>query len=385
MQALTVKDISTWIIDVPSIRPHRFAGLEINQQAYLIVRLETGEGAVGVGEGTSPGGPWWSGEAIENQQAIIQHHLYPALRDLGPISLPTVVQRLDAVAHGNEFAKAAIEMALFDALGRQLGIPVSAMLGGGPARDRLPVRWAVGATDAETITAEARERLAQGHAALKLKMGADDPAADVARVAAVVDSLGPGVDYLVDPNASWPLETARWVLRELEDMGVSHVEQPIRRDDLEGLAHLTARLTRMSLIADESVCTPIDALRATRTRICDGVAVKVAKAGGLLRGYAVGQISAAAGLGCYGGTALESPVGTAASAHLFAALPQLRLDCELVGPLLLADELLVEPLEYDDGDLVVPGGPGLGIEIDWDKIAEYRRPDPAQGQPLRFS
>ncbi|MYH73064.1 MAG: chloromuconate cycloisomerase [Acidimicrobiia bacterium] len=377
VQTLTVKDITTTIIDVPSIRPHRFAGLEINQQAYLLVRLETGEGAIGIGEGVSPGGPWWSGEAIETQQAMIDHHFLPALQELGPVSLPTVVQHLDAVAYGNHFAKAAVEMALFDALGRQLGLPVSTLLGGGPARDRIPVRWAVGAADIESIVQEVREKLDQGHTALKLKMGAVNPEDDVKRVAAVVDALGPDVDYLVDPNASWPLETARWVIDELETIGVSYVEQPIRRDDLEGLAHLTSRATRISLIADESVCTPSDALRATRTRTCDGVAVKVAKAGGLLRGLTVGQIAAAAGLGCYGGTALESPIGTAASAHLFAALPQLDLGTELVGPLLLAEEILVEPLEYENGDLVVPQGPGLGIEVDWDKVAEFQRPSSA--------
>lgn len=377
MQTLTVKDITTVIIDVPSIRPHRFAGLEINQQAYLIVKLETGEGAIGIGEGVSPGGPWWSGEAIETQQAMIEHHFLPALQELGAVSLPTVVQHLDAVAYDNHFAKAAVEMALFDALGRQLGLPVSTLLGGGPARDRIPVRWAVGAADIESIVQEVQERFDQGHTALKLKMGAVNPDEDVERVAAVIDALGPDVDYLVDPNASWPLETARWVIDKLETLGVSFVEQPIRRDDLEGLAHLTARATRISLIADESVCTPSDALRATRTRTCDGVAVKVAKAGGLLRGLAVGQIATATGLGCYGGTALESPIGTAASAHLFAALPQLDLGCELVGPLLLADEILVEPLEYERGDLVVPQGPGLGVEVDWDKVAEFQRPSSA--------
>ena len=374
MQTLTVKAISTRIIDVPSIRPHRFAGLEINRQSYLLVSIETSEGAVGIGEGVSPGGPWWSGEAVETQQAMIEHYLAPTLLELGPLSLPTVVQHLDAVAHANHFAKAALEMALFDALGHELGVPVSALLGGGPARDRLPVRWAVGAADAPSIVTEARQRLSHGHSALKLKMGALEPEEDLARVADVVAALGQEADVLVDPNGVWPLETARWVLGELEDLGVSHVEQPIRRDDYAGLEQLTARATRLSVIADESVCTPSDALRATRSRVCDGVAVKVAKAGGLLRGYTVGLICAAAGLRCYGGTALESPIGTAASAHVFAALPQLDLGSELVGPLLLTDELLTEPLDYADGHLSVPRGPGLGIEVDWDRVAELQRP-----------
>jgi L-alanine-DL-glutamate epimerase-like enolase superfamily enzyme len=103
------------------------------------------------------------------------------------------------------------------------------------------------------------------------------------------------------------------------------------------------------------------------------VAVKVAKAGGLVRGMTVGGICAAAGLRCYGGTALESSLGTAASAHLFSVLPDLSMGCELVGPLLLTDDVVTTPLRYEDGELVVPTGPGLGVEIDWAKVEEHRR------------
>jgi muconate/chloromuconate cycloisomerase len=371
--ALDVARVTTRVVDVPSIRPHRFAGHEIKHQSYLLVLVETVDGVLGAGEGISPGGPWWSGEGIESQQAMIEHYLGPRLVEAGTVTLPTVVGVLDAVAHANDFAKAALEMALFDALGRRLGVPVSVLLGGGPARDRIAVRWALGAGSVESSVAEARERIAAGHRSLKLKMGAVTPVEDVARVAEIVDQVGGDVDYLVDPNGTWDLATARWVLPELEALGVSIVEQPVRRDDLAGLAQLTARSNRLRVMADESVCRPADALRAMSPRACDVVAVKVAKAGGLLRARAVGAVVEAAGLALYGGSALESSIGTAASAHLFASLPQLSEGSELVGPLLLTDDLAVEPVLCDDGDLLVPTGPGLGVDVDWDKVREYER------------
>jgi muconate/chloromuconate cycloisomerase len=372
-RGLSVRSVTTTIIDLPSLRPHRFAGLEMKHQSYLLVKVETADGFVGVGEGVSPGGPWWGGEGIESQQAMVESHLGPLLVGLDEVRLPTVVQQLDAVAHANPFAKAALEMALFDAMGKRLGLPVSALLGGGPARDRLPVRWAVGAASADNVVEEGRDRLRSGHHGLKLKMGALAPRQDLARVAAIIERLGPGVDVLVDPNGTWDRRAATWMVDELEQLGVTTVEQPVDRDDVAGLAHLTARATTISIMADEAICRPLDALRVAPTGACDAVAVKVAKAGGLVRGMTVGGICAAAGLRCYGGTALESSLGTAASAHLFSVLPDLSMGCELVGPLLLTDDVVTTPLRYEDGELVVPTGRGLGVEIDWAKVEEHRR------------
>jgi muconate/chloromuconate cycloisomerase len=373
MTGSRIVDVRSAIVDVPSIRPHRFASLEIKQQSYLVVEIETSDGLTGVGEGVSPGGPWWSGEAIETQHAMINNHLAQVLLDLPGVPAPHVARRFDVVAYGNHFAKAALEMALFDLTGKRLGVPVHSLLGGGSSRDRIPVRWALGASSPDLLITEARERFAQGHQALKLKAGAVPPADDLARITSVVEAVGPGVDCLVDPNGSWDLPTAKWLLAELEELGVSLLEQPVRREDLDGLRQLTERATRISIMADESVCTPADALRAVGQRCCDAVAIKPTKAGGMLHGYTVGQIAATAGLRCYGGTALESSIGTAASAHLFAALPELSLDCELVGPLLLADDLVKDPVRYEHGSVIVPSGPGLGVELDWDKVREYER------------
>jgi muconate/chloromuconate cycloisomerase len=374
-----IASIDTTIVDIPCTRPHRFAGTEMTVQTYLLVRVETADGAVGVGEGVSPGGPWWSGEGIETQQAMIEHHLAPHLRAMADVRLATLVPELDRVAHGNDFAKAAVEMAVFDAVGRSLDLPVSALLAGGPARSTIPVRWALGAADAETVLTEAKQRMAEGFGALKLKMGALPIDEDLERVDAVVGALGPDVDVLVDPNGAWDLRTAGWALAELERIGVAVVEQPVPRDALHWLARLADRPGRLTVMADESVCRPADALAAVAAGACDAVAVKVGKAGGLLRAYAVGAIASAAGLRCYGGTALESSVGAAAAAHVFSVLPELSMGCELVGPLLLTEDVVADPVAYDAGSIVVPTGPGLGVEVDWGRVRAHAR-EPGSGR-----
>ncbi|GAA5119423.1 muconate/chloromuconate family cycloisomerase [Haloechinothrix salitolerans] len=376
MSGPQVTSIDTTIIDVPTRRPHRFAEHSIERQSYLIVRLHTDGGPVGIGEGVSPGGPWWSGESIEGQQQIIEHYLAPALLGTDCLDLHHAVAAMDRVAYGNDFAKAALEMALIDAAARVRDVPAYVLLGGAAARDRISLRWALPALGGTEVVQEAAERLGEGCAGLKLKMGALTPEEDIRRAGLLVDKIGADVDYLADPNGVWDFRTAAWAIRELEAIGVRTLEQPIDRDDLAGMASLCRRSTAIRLMADESVCRPADAVAAVTARACDAVSIKPGKAGGLLRAARVASIAAAGGVACYGGTALESSIGTAAAMHLFAALPSLPLGCELVGPLLLADDVTVEPLRHSDGYLHVPTGPGLGVRIDEDKLARYARSTP---------
>jgi muconate cycloisomerase len=374
MPNLTVSGVRTTIVDLPIRRPHRFAHHSIDTQSYLLVEVITDAGVVGIGEGVSPGGPWWSGESIEGQKQMIDRYLAPELVGADVEDLVTLRKKLDRVAYGNLFAKAALEMALLDATGLAYGIPLHGLLGGA-ARTSLPVRWPLSGSGTTGVLEDAAERIALGHTTVKFKMGALAPEDDVRRVAELIDKLGPDIDYIGDPNGIWDLRTATWAVRELESIGVAAVEQPVGRGDLDGMAELRARATRIDVMADESVCVPADALAAVRGRACDSVAVKPGKAGGLRAAALVAAILDTAGIGSYGGTALEGSVGTAASAHLFASFPRLRFGCELAGPLLLRDSVTTEPLRYDAGHLYVPEGPGIGVRLDHDKVGRYRRRD----------
>ncbi len=369
----TISDLRTTIVDIPSLRPHRFASHQIDMQSYLVVAVDIDGGPTGVGEGVSPGGPWWGGESIEGQQAVIDGYLAPIVIGSSVQPIGQLMSRIDTVVHANHFAKAAVEMAVYDALGQVLEQPLHALLSTGRHRDHLPVRWALSAGDEDEVADEANQRLRLGHRSLKFKMGALEPTQDIARLGRLLDRLDGPARIQVDPNGTWDRRTAMWALAELEALGVAVLEQPLPRHDLHGMRLLTERSVSVVLMADESVCTPVDAQRAACLGAGDAVAVKPGKAGGLHAARLVGEIAGVGGMRRFGGTALESSIGTAASAHLCAALDGLEEDSELVGPQLLADDLVAQPLEYADGSLRVPDGPGLGITVDWDRVDKYTR------------
>ena len=143
-------------------------------------------------------------------------------------------------------------------------------------------------------------------------------------------------------------------------------------DDVAGMARLAAGQS-IPLMADEALYGPRSAMRLANAAAAGVFAVKIAQSGGLFAAAEVAAIGAAAGVGLYGGTMLEGGIGTAASAHVFATLPDLAWGTELFGPLLLTEELLAEPLDYRDFSLGVPAGPGLGVMLDTDKIRFFSR------------
>jgi muconate cycloisomerase len=127
------------------------------------------------------------------------------------------------------------------------------------------------------------------------------------------------------------------------------------------------------LMADEALNGPRSAMRIASAGGAGVFALKIAQSGGLFATAQVAAIGMAAGIGLYGGTMLEGGVGTVASAHVFATLPELAWGTELFGPLLQVEDILREPLGYGDFSLAVPTGPGLGIAFDEDKLAHFRR------------
>ena len=131
-------------------------------------------------------------------------------------------------------------------------------------------------------------------------------------------------------------------------------------------------------MADEALRGPQDAIDYVAAGACHAFSVKPAQAGGLFAARDVAAIGLAGQIGIYGGTMLEGSVGTAASAHLFATLPALDWGTELFGPLLQTEDILAEPLDYRDFALAVPSAPGLGLRLDLDKIAHFRRDAPSR-------
>jgi len=367
---MRIESIETVIFDLPTTRPHKLAMATISQQGLVLVRIRDEEGNEGLGEASVI--RHYGAETVEAIQIVIDAYLAPPLIGADPSAFRSVLATMDGILKDNFYAKAAIEMACVDLVARRLGVPASALFGGA-VRDRLPVLLVLGAGDADQDIAQAREMLDKRlHDRFLVKVGKADPRDDVARAAAVKKALGDQVRVHVDANQSWDEATATWAIERLEDADIAVVEQPLPRSNIDGMRRLTDRFT-VPIMADEAVDTVDSALAFARLRAADAFSIKITKHGGMFRARDVASIAEAAGMTLFGGTMLESAVGTAAFAQLFSTVRALDWGCQLFGPLLFADTITVDQPVYRDFHLEVPAGPGFGMTIDEDKLAFYRR------------
>jgi muconate cycloisomerase len=235
------------------------------------------------------------------------------------------------------------------------------------------VAWTLASGDTRKDIDEAEQMLdRRRHRMFKLKIGARPVNEDVMHVAAIKRALGDRASVRVDVNQAWDEPTAMRGVAALEDAGVDLVEQPVSRSNRRAMKRLAAHFT-VPLMADEALHGPEDAFEIAREDAADVFAIKLAPSGGVRAAARVAAVAAAAGVGIYGGTMLEGSVGTAAAAHFFATLPALAWGTELFGPLLLTEEIVTQPLAYSDFALTVPTGPGLGLELDEQRVEHFRR------------
>jgi muconate cycloisomerase len=367
-----IASIRSTIVDVPTVREHKLSSLSVAAQSYVIVELRLANGAEGIGEAATLGGPRWSEESVESIKATIDTYLTPALLGAPANRFEAARIRMDEAAKRNSAAKAAIESALFDAVGRTLGVPVVQLLGGS-VRESLPVLWTLASGDPAREIEEAEKKIDAGlHNAFKVKIGAQAPEADIARLSSLARALADRASLIVDANQAWDETVARRYLPVLAELGIRLLEQPLPAWNLAGMARLRAQ-SNVPLMADESVFSTHEMLNVARSGAADVVSLKLVKHGGLLATRDVAAVAEAAGIGLYGGCLLESSIGAAAHLQVFAGLRALAWGCEHFGPQILVDDLAEEPLRFADFQIHLPAGAGLGVTLDQDKLRHYAR------------
>ena len=344
------------------------AGGEHVVSPYVVVRVHTDAGLVGLGEATLS--PRWSGETSPGCVAAIDGLIGPAITGQDPIAITALRRTIDGTIRHNPFAKAAVEMALWDIAGKAAGQPVYQLLGG-KVKDELPMKMVVGAFPVDQAVALAQRFLDWGATCLKVKVGLD-PTTDIARVHAVREAAGPDIPIGIDANQGWDLATARRCLADMGDL--LFAEQPVPTTDPRDLARLRGD-TRIPIMADESVFTLQDARRLTELGACDILSVYPGKHAGIAATREIAHVARAAGVVCSMGSNLELGIATAAMLHLAAAEPSLddaRYPGDYLGPLYHQADLLKEPLQLGPSVARVPDGPGLGVELDEDQLERYR-------------
>jgi len=369
---LKILAVETLLVDVPTIRPHRLSVATMNHQTLVLVRVETSDGVVGWGEGTTIGGLAYGEESPESIKVNIDTYIAPMLVDQNPTFPAMLMASVNGHIQGNRFAKCAIETALYDNQAKRLGQPLSELFGG-RVRDSLPIAWTLASGDTAKDIAEAERVLEmRRHNIFKLKIGLRSVKDDVAHVATIKRALGDMASVRIDANQAWSVTEALEGMAMLADAGVDMVEQPIIASDKAGLQRLT-QANIIPIMADEALHGPRDAFVVASTQAADIFAVKINQSGGLRGAAEVAAIARSANISLYGGTMLEGAVGTMASAQLFSTFHDLAWGTELFGPLLLTEEILREPLQYRDFALEIPRRPGLGIDLDEEKLARLRR------------
>ena len=366
------KSIETLLVEIPTIRPHKMAVATMQTQTLVLIKITTEDGFVGWGEATTIGGLGYGEESPESVQTNIDTYFAPLLKTLSGLNIAQTMQVIQRNINGNRFAKCAIQTALLDIQSQRLGIPVSELLGG-RLRDSISVLWVLASGDTEKDIAEAKKMItAKRHNIFKLKIGSRPLEQDIEHVLAIKQALGSEISIRVDVNRAWSELTAIKGIKMLQDGGVDLIEQPCAIQNIDAMQRLTRKFD-IAIMADESLMGPQSAYELAKCNAASVFAVKVAQSGGLIEACEVGKLANLAGIDLYGGTMLEGPVGTIASAHVFSTFSNLAYGTELFGPLLLTEQILKKPLQYENFELKIPTASGLGVELDEDKIDKLRR------------
>ena len=355
------------IVEIPATETHSHGSGDVASIKTVILELTTDTGITGWGEAS----PWpvFSGTA-EGNASTLAHYFIPAILGRNPFDVAVLLDEAEkAVVHCSE-AKAALETALLDIMGKALDLPIHTLLGGSH-RHRVPLSFSIANPDFDEDYAKAQRLFDDGVRIFKLKTGFKDHAFDLMRLARLRAGFPDQLDLRIDYNQGLSASTALPRLRDFEDFRLSFIEQPVPRDNLEAMAHLTRALST-PIMADESVFSPREALIGAQSRVADIFSLKLMKSGGLRRALDIAAIAKAAGIGVYGGCMFETGIAHAAGAHLMAALPELELGCEFyMATYYLTEDILTEPFPVKDGHVQIPSGPGLGVEVDPTRLKKY--------------
>lgn len=363
---MKITSVDVWPVSIPFLKPFEVWRGVARTKDHVIVEVHTDEGISGIGE-ASPF-LYYAPETQEDVVATVTNHLAPIIQGMNPFDVERLNIVFDSVVDAHHFSKAAIEMALWDIMGKALGVPVYRLLGG-KVREAVEVIALLDSGPPEAMAAQAADRVEAGYRHLKVKIGFD-PARDVAMVAAVVGAVGKSASVRVDAEESYDLKTSLRIARRLEELEVELLSQPISRHHYRQMARLRETIS-IPLLVDESIEIPADVMLAAELGTGDLVNIKVVKCGGILKAKRMAAIAEGAGMDCLIGSMIEMGPGTACGAHVAVSTPNVTYASELVGPQLIADDVLVDPIEVRRGTIRLPDRPGLGVELDRERLARY--------------
>jgi L-alanine-DL-glutamate epimerase-like enolase superfamily enzyme len=362
-----IKSIEPIAVSLPMLKPVIMAGEEVRRADNVLVRIDTDTNAAGWGEAASA--PVMTGETLESIVSAV-HYLGSALRGRDPADIAGALTAMDGRMYGNHGAKAAIEIALYDLIGRAAGKPVHALLGE-KRRNRMPLLGVIGGGDYDGDLRDAEKKKAAGFTAYKIKVGIGTPEDDAARTRDICKVLGKGMLISADANQGFTTEQALSYVRAVKGSGLDFFEQPVEASDLAGMASVAAA-TGIAIGADEGIHSLDDIRRHHEHKAARGVSLKAIKLGGIgavtEAGKLCDRLGMSVNISCKTG---ESSIACAAALHVASVIPNIAWGLTLTHTG-LAEDVTAHPIPTAKGHVDGLDRPGLGVEVDEGRVRSHR-------------
>lgn len=353
-----IKQIEVYAVTLRYEEPFRIASGTSTESHNVIVKIITDYDVIGWGE-SSPS-KRVTGETPETVVKAIDK-IAPKLIGKCPLRIEENIEFMDSIIEGNPAAKAAVDIALHDSLGKTACKPLFMLMGG--YRTEVLTDLTLSIKSPREMAADALKALRKGFKALKVKVGVD-PFEDVERVRMIREAVGPDTQIRIDANQGWTPRQAIQVLNKIEKFKIQFAEQPVPSEDVKGLAKVR-KDSPVPIMADESVHSPQDAMRLIQAEAVDFINIKLMKSGGILKGRKIADVAEAAAIPCMIGCMGESGIGITAAAHLAAAVKNIQY-ADLDSDIMLKDKLVKKGgAEVKNSMRTFPRYDGLGIvEVD---------------------
>jgi L-alanine-DL-glutamate epimerase-like enolase superfamily enzyme len=365
---LGIQRIEVYKVKLRYKEPFAISAGTSTETRNIVVKIVTDYDVYGLGE-ASPS-KRVTGETPETVCKALDK-MGPHLIGMCPLRIAQDVDLMDRVISHNPSAKAAIDLALHDILGKTAGKPTWRLLGG--FRERVLTDMTLSIKSPEEMAEDAAMAVKSGFRALKVKVGTD-PTEDLKRVKLIREAIGDKTAIRIDANQGWTVAQALSMLKKLEKLNIQFVEQPIEAGNIRGLAKIKMNST-IPVMADESVHSPSDAIRLIKANAVDLINIKLMKSGGIHNAAKISAVAEAANVPCMIGCMAESLVGITAGVHFAAATRNIRY-ADLDSDILLLDKV------------VTGGGAGLRnsgrIPTDEPGFGIIKLDKKLLGEPLRF-
>jgi muconate cycloisomerase len=364
---VTIKSIEPIPIRLPMRKAVIMAGEEVRAADNMLVRIETSDGLVGWGEAAAA--PVMTGETLASMAAAVRY-LSPSLIGRAAPDIDGALAIMEERLYGNHGAKAAVEIALHDVCGRAQGKPVHALLGT-RLRDRMAILGVIGGGDLAGDLDDAAKKKAAGFTAFKIKVGVGSAKDDAARTREICKTLGDGALISADANQGFSATEAVHFVRAVDGAGLDFFEQPVAGHDLNGMAAVAAA-SAIAVGADEGIHGLEDIRRHHARKSARGVSLKAIKLGGLKALVAAGRLCGTLGMSvniaCKTG---ETSIACAAALHAACVIPNTDWALTLTNGQ-LGQDVTPSPITIERGYAAAIERPGLGIEVDEDRVRAHR-------------